>query len=164
MPLNAHEFFTDHLQLPFDDSAVIGDTYYAIPTPGTPLRLRIDFAPTIRHGEYDGLRLQTVHPDHGVVDSAILTFADHGTFTRRDAARTVRPGQDGFARIRDWHRDGEPPWKGADPSGLRHAIEQYAQAWFPAPPRTPAVPHLAAAHSAVRLPTAPPGRPVSRTR
>jgi hypothetical protein len=32
--------------LPFADSAVVGDTYYATPVSGGPLRLRIDFSPT----------------------------------------------------------------------------------------------------------------------
>ncbi|MER5780274.1 hypothetical protein ABT104_00895 [Streptomyces mobaraensis] len=164
MPLHAHQFFTEHLALPFDDSTVIGNTYYATPTPGSPMRLRIDFARTLLEGQYDGLHLRVIHPEQGVVDTAILTFADHGTFTRRDAAREVRPGQDGYARIRDWHRDSEPPWKDADVRGLRRAIEQYAQVWFPgattaaAPQRTPPAP------TAGRPPAAPAGRPAARTR
>ncbi|MFI1183612.1 hypothetical protein ACH4UT_29275 [Streptomyces sp. NPDC020799] len=164
MSLHAHQFFTEQLALPFDDSTVVGNTYYATPAPGSLLRLRINFAPTIFEGQYDGLRLQVIHPEQGVVDSAVLTFADHDTFTQRDAACDVRPGQDGYARIRDWHRDGEPPWKGADVRGLRHAIEQYTQVWFPgtvtvsAPQRTPLAPTTG------RPPAAPADRPASRTR
>ncbi|MEU2874121.1 hypothetical protein ABZ769_33825 [Streptomyces olivoreticuli] len=161
MPLHAQQFFTDHLALPFDGSAIIGDSCYAKPQPHSPLRLRIDFAPTIRHGEYDGLRLRVLHPDKGVLDTAILTFADHSTFTRRDAAREIGPGWDGYARIRDWHqaRTGEPPWKGADVSGLRRAIEQYAQLWFPDDP-----PHAAPTRTALPVPTAPVSTTSVRTR
>ncbi|MCC3775870.1 hypothetical protein [Streptomyces sp. UNOB3_S3] len=163
MSLHADQFFTEHLALPFNDSIVVGNTYYATPTPGSALRLRIDFTPTIRHGEYDGLRLQVIHPEQGMVDNAVLAFADHDTFTRRDAVRKIHPGYDGYARIRDWHRAGELPWKGADVRGLRRAIEQYAQVWFPgavtasAPPRTPPAPTTG------RPPAAPAGRP-SRAR
>ncbi|MGW1194482.1 hypothetical protein ACWD4B_01285 [Streptomyces sp. NPDC002536] len=164
MSLNAQQFFIEHLALPFDDGSVVGNTYYATPTPGSALRLRIAFAPTIFHGQYDGLRLQAIHPEQGVVDTAILTFADHGTFAQRDAARDVRPGQDGYARIRDWHRDGEPPWKGADVRGLRRAIEQYAQVWFPGATPTAAPQCTSSALTAGRPPAAPVGRPASRTR
>ncbi|GHD79347.1 hypothetical protein ACFQL8_19265 [Streptomyces goshikiensis] len=72
------------------------------------------------------------------MDTAILTFADHGTFARRDNDRGTGPGWDGYGRIRDWHADGPPPWTGADVTALRHAIEQYAQLWRPVPPPMPA--------------------------
>ncbi|MFF2508740.1 hypothetical protein ACFVTY_36045 [Streptomyces sp. NPDC058067] len=132
MALHAQQFFDDALELPLDQYAIIGDTLYAAPQPNSPLRLRIDFAPTMRHGEYDGLRLRVIHPEQGVLDTAILRFADHGTFTRRDTARDLMPGQDGYAVIRDWHNSG-PAWHGADGTGLRTAIEKYAHVWFPPP-------------------------------
>ncbi|MDF3292447.1 hypothetical protein [Streptomyces silvisoli] len=153
MSLHVQQFFDDVLALPFDDHAVIGNSYYAAPQSDSPLRLRIDFAPTIRHGEYDGLRLRVIHPDQGVVDLAILTFADHGTFTRRDAARGVKPGSDGYAVVRDWHnqRAGERLWEGTDGTGLRTAIEQYARMWFPAA-SAPASARPAAARPALPKP------------
>ncbi|MFD7862204.1 hypothetical protein [Streptomyces sp. NPDC059783] len=132
MALHAQQFFDDVLELPFHQYAVVGDALYAAPQPDTPLRLRIDFAPTIRRDEYDGLRLRVIHPDQGVLDTAILRFADHGTFERRDAARGLSAGRDGYAVIRDWHRSGLA-WHGADGTGLRTAIEQYAHLWFPPP-------------------------------
>ncbi|MEV7955252.1 hypothetical protein [Streptomyces sp. NPDC088141] len=131
MPLYAEQFFTEHLALPFNSAAVIGDSYYAAPSSSSPLRLCVDFAPTIRRGEYDGLRLRLIHPDQGVIDTVVLSFATHGTFTVRDARRQIAPGADGFARIRDWHDNGVPPWTGAGVAGLRRAVQQYAQCWFP---------------------------------
>ncbi|MFD7017544.1 hypothetical protein [Streptomyces sp. NPDC059928] len=134
MSLHVQQFFDDVLALPFDDHAVVGNAYYAAPQPDSVLRLRIDFAPTIRHGEYDGLRLRVIHPDQGVVDTVILPFAEHATFTRRDAARALGVGSDGHAVFRDWgdRRSAvEPPWKGADGGGLHTAIQRYARVWFP---------------------------------
>ncbi len=150
MPLYAQQFFTDHLTLPFE-TTVLGNTCYAIPEPANLQRLRIDFAPTIRHNEYDGLRLQVIHPGRGgAIDTALLPFAEHGTFTRRDAARGICPGQDGYARIRDWHpRSEQPPWQGADVSGLRRSVEQYAHLWFPPPNPTTAPPLTARQAAAV---------------
>ncbi|MFD7013949.1 hypothetical protein [Streptomyces sp. NPDC059928] len=135
MPLHAKEFFTEHLML--TGGTVIGDTYYTHPQPTTPLRLRIDFAPTIRVDEYDGLRLQVLHAEQGVLDTAVLSFADHHTFHRRDEARGKPPGTDGYARIRDWHDKGPAPWKGADVTRLRQAIADYTTLWFPSPPAQP---------------------------
>ncbi|MFH9090888.1 hypothetical protein [Streptomyces sp. NPDC017673] len=128
MPLHAKQFFTGQLQL--TDGTVIGDSYYSAPTPGSPLRLRIDFTRTIRAGEYNGLRLQTLHVDQGVLDTAILTFAAHDTFRNRDEALHRKPGDDGYAVIRDWSRY-EPPWQGAATTKLRQAIEQYTTLWVP---------------------------------
>ena len=47
----------------------------------------VDFSRTIRENEYDGLRLAVVHPEKGDVDAVVLTFDEHDTFTRRDAAQ-----------------------------------------------------------------------------
>jgi hypothetical protein len=163
VPLHAQQFFTELLTLPFDDSTVVADSYYATPQPGSPLRLRIDFAPTIRHREYDGLRLRILHPDQGVIDTAILTFADHDTFARRDAARKVGPGQDGYARIRDWHA-GEPPWKGADVGRLRRAIEQYARVWFPDSQAAERPSRKAQTRTVHQVPAAPASPTPGRTR
>ncbi|MFZ3470405.1 hypothetical protein ACODT4_15250 [Streptomyces sp. 2.9] len=96
------------------------------------MRIRIDFQSTIRHREYDGLRLAVLHPHLGTLDKASLSFADHQTFARRDAAAGIGPGWDGHGRIRDWHENGPPPWNGADLTGLRRAITHYTQVWFPA--------------------------------
>jgi len=149
--LHAQQFFDDVLELPLHQYAVVGDALYAAPQPNSVLRLRIDFAPTIRHGEYDGLRLCVIHPERGVIDTAILRFADHGTFARRDAARDVVAGRDGFAAIRDRHAHrSQPPWHGADGTGLRTAIEQYAHFWFPPPPAV----HRPAARPAAQPPAA----------
>ncbi|KPC62632.1 hypothetical protein [Streptomyces chattanoogensis] len=163
MSLYVQQFFDSVVTLPFDDHAVVGNSYYATPHPDSPLRLRIDFAPTIRHGEYDGLRLRVIHPNQGVLDTAILPFADHGTFARRDAARDLAAGKDGYAVFRDWNgaRTGEPPWKGAQGTGLRTAIRQYALIWFP-DASAPASARPTAARTV--LPAIAPGTGVVRTR
>ncbi|MFI9423365.1 hypothetical protein ACIG54_07340 [Streptomyces achromogenes] len=129
MPLYAKQFFTEQLGL--TDGTVIGDSYYSAPTPGSPLRLRIDFTRTIRAGEYDGLRLQTLHTEQGVLDTVILTFAAHDTFRSRDDALHRKPGDDGYAVMHDWSERDAPPWQGAATTKLRQAIEQYTTLWFP---------------------------------
>ncbi|MCX5278376.1 hypothetical protein [Streptomyces virginiae] len=116
------------------------------------MRIRIDFQSTIRHREYDGLRLAVLHPDRGTLDTVSLSFADHQTFARRDAATGIGPGRDGYARFRDWHETGPSPWNGADLTGLRRGITRYTQIWAPAP---------APDHSRPSLPTLPPARPAS---
>ncbi|MCY0940210.1 MULTISPECIES: hypothetical protein [Streptomyces] len=116
------------------------------------MRIRIDFQSTIRHREYDGLRLAVLHPDRGVLDTVSLSFADHQTFARRDAERGIGPGWDGYARIRDWHENGPPPWNGADLTGLRYAITHYTQVWVPA---------QAPEHSRPSLPTLPSAHPTA---
>ncbi|MCC9706022.1 hypothetical protein E4N62_12600 [Streptomyces sp. MNU76] len=132
MPLHAEQFFTRQLAL--TDGTVVADTYYATPQPGSPLRLRIGFSRTIRLDEYDGLRLQILHTGQGgVLDTAVLTFADHDTFHSRDTAIGRAPGHDGYARMRDWHQRDEPPWQGAATTKLRRAIDQYTRLWFPQP-------------------------------
>ncbi|MEU8784872.1 hypothetical protein [Streptomyces sp. NPDC048637] len=164
MSLHIQKFFSEVLALPFDEHAVVGNAYYASPQPDSALRLRIDFAPTIRHGEYDGVRLRVIHPDQGVIDTAILPFAEHGTFARRDAARNFTAGRDGYAVFRDWNdrrSAGEPPWKGAQGNGLRTAITQYAQIWFPyTPDRTSA--RQTASRSALPKPAVAPVAPRTR--
>uniref|UniRef100_A0AAU2K1A1 Uncharacterized protein n=1 Tax=Streptomyces sp. NBC_00049 TaxID=2903617 RepID=A0AAU2K1A1_9ACTN len=113
------------------------------------MRIRIEFQSTIRHREYDGLRLALLHPYLGTLDAASLSFADHQTFARRDADKGIGPGRDGYARIRDWHESGPPPWNGADLTGLRSAITHYIQIWAPAP---------SPEHSRPSLPTLPSAR------
>ncbi|MFD3997442.1 hypothetical protein [Streptomyces sp. NPDC058583] len=127
MPLYAQEFF-DRLDLPLPFGTVVGDVYYATPT-DSPIRLRIEFARTIMDRQYDGLRLAVVHAERGTLDTVHLRFAEHGTFTRRDAERS---SGDGRGVIRDWHQDGRPPWADADLTGLRTAIVEFVQVSCPA--------------------------------
>ncbi|MFJ7969439.1 hypothetical protein [Streptomyces sp. NPDC096324] len=130
MSLQAHEFFAE-LCLPFHDSTVVGNTYYAAPVPGTPLRLRIDFSRTIYADTYGGLRLAVVHPDRGEIDVVALSFMDHGTFHRRDEAHNTNPNTSRYGTFGKYHSPGRPPWDGAVTTGLRDAIEQYTAVWFP---------------------------------
>ncbi|MFC9228372.1 hypothetical protein ACFTZI_05280 [Streptomyces decoyicus] len=163
MSLQVEQFFSNVLALPFDEHAVVGNVYYATPQPDSVLRLRIDFAPTIRHGEYDGVRLHVIHPDKGVIDTALLPFAEHGTFARRDAVRDLTAGRDGYAVFRDWNdrHSAEPPWKGAQGTGLRTSITQYARIWFPdTPDRTSA--RQTASRPALPKPAAAPVAPRTR--
>ncbi|MFB8353001.1 hypothetical protein [Streptomyces niveus] len=163
MPLHTRQFFDDVLQLPFDGT-VVGDAFYASFDTGSPLRLRIDFAATITHGEYGGLRLAVVHAEQGAIDTTILSFADHHTFARRDARLDIPPGGSGHSTFRDWHTQrSEPPWKGADGAELSRAIEHYTAVWFPgawaasAPGRT-------AGRTARKAPAVPDTRNGSRAR
>ncbi|MEU7148703.1 hypothetical protein AB0B15_11790 [Streptomyces sp. NPDC045456] len=130
MPLQAPEFFTE-LCLPFTDSSVVGNTYYATPAPGTPLRLRIDFHGTIRADTYGGLRLAIIHADRGEIDTVALSFVDHGTFHRRDEAHNISANDSRYGTFDKDHRPGQPPWEGAVTTGLRDAIERYSAVWFP---------------------------------
>jgi hypothetical protein len=101
---------------------------------GQALRLRIDFHPTITGHEYDGLRLRVIHTDRGALDTTVLSFGDHDTFTDRDARReAVGFGRDSNDRFREWHNGERPPWHGAHTEGLTYAIEQYVRLWFPPP-------------------------------
>ncbi|MFJ7589508.1 hypothetical protein ACIQZO_19430 [Streptomyces sp. NPDC097617] len=127
MPLHAKEFF-DSLELPFPFGTVVGDVYYATPT-GSQIRLRIEFARTIMDRQYDGLRLTLVHTERGNLDTVHLRFSEHGTFMRRDAERGPGAGQ---GVIRDWHKDGPPPWAGAELTGLRTGIVDFVQVTWPA--------------------------------
>ncbi|MEV5506598.1 hypothetical protein [Streptomyces orinoci] len=152
----AREFFAE-LSLPFADHVVIGATYYATPTPG-PLRLRIDFSRTIRTGEYDGLRLATVHQDRGELDVAVLRFEDHHTFDHRDATHGRTPQHAGYGTFKEFRdRPDWVPWEGAHTSGLRHAIEQYTTIWFPGAWKQSA-PSRATGRTASKAPSPPPSR------
>lgn len=130
MSLQAPEFFAE-LCLPFYDSTVVGDTYFAAPFPGTPLRLRVDFTKTIHADTYGGLRLAVVHADRGEIDAVALSFVDHGTFHRRDECNSTRPHTKQYGTFGTNHRLGRPPWEGAVTAGVRDAIEQYTSVWFP---------------------------------
>ncbi|WP_406463389.1 hypothetical protein OH768_47985 [Streptomyces sp. NBC_01622] len=136
MSLHAQHFFTDLLALPVHERRVIGDACYAVLSPDSPLRLRIEFAQTIRHREYGGLRLSILHPDRGALDHAYLSFADHGTFAVRDARLGRQPGHDGYGVVRDWHDDDSSPWTGAAVRALSHAVQDYLKVWTPEPSPT----------------------------
>ncbi|MEU6148025.1 hypothetical protein ABZ848_47790 [Streptomyces sp. NPDC047081] len=140
MSLHAQHFFTELLALPVHERHVIGDDCYAVISPDSPLRLRIEFARTIRDREYGGLRLSILHPDRGVLDHAYLSFADHGTFAVRDARIGRQAGHDGYGVFRDWHDDDTSPWIGASLTPLSQAIQDYLNVWVPGPaPTTTAV-------------------------
>ncbi|MDX2621275.1 hypothetical protein ABZ745_28740 [Streptomyces sp. NPDC013082] len=130
MSLRAAEFFAE-LCLPFHDPTVVGNTYFAAPVPGAPLRLRIDFTGTIHADTYGGLRVAVVHPDRGEIDAVALSFLDHGTFHRRDEAANTHPNTKLYAAFDTYHRPGRPPWDGAVTTGLRDAVEHYTAVWFP---------------------------------
>ncbi len=130
LSLQAPVFFAE-LRLPFADHTVVGNTYYAAPVPGTPLRLRINFTRTIYADTYGGLRAAVVHPDRGEIDAVALSFVDHGTFHRRDEATHTQPNTKQYGTFDTYHRPGRPPWDGAVTTGLRDAIEQYTAVWFP---------------------------------
>jgi hypothetical protein len=163
MALHAREFFAD-LALPFTESSVVGNTYYATPDQGGLLRLRIDFAQTIRADVYNGLRLAVIHPDRGELDATVLRFDDHNTFDHRDAAQGRSPGTAGHGRIQEFRDHPDiVPWRGAHTSGLRDAIEHYSAVWFPgawkalARARTPGKP-------APKAPVPPAARSMRRAR
>jgi hypothetical protein len=129
--LYAREFF-EELSLPFRESAVVGDSYLALLTPGsTGLRLRIDFAQTIVKDTYNGLRLSVVHPERGPLDSLVLRFEDHATFHRRDEAGRNPRGSRRYGTFTDFHLPDDVPWQGAVTYGLRDAIKRYVGVWSP---------------------------------
>ncbi|MEU8495264.1 hypothetical protein AB0940_01180 [Streptomyces sp. NPDC006656] len=134
MALFTEQLFADHLTLPYPEAAVVGDAYFAAPVPDLPLRLRIDFAPTIYAGRYDGLRLRIVHLDQGPVDTLVLRFADHGAFDTRDRRNGYKQGQGEYGTITDWTRSEHPPWAGISVTRLRAAIDQYVRLWIPGAP------------------------------
>ncbi|WP_030861904.1 hypothetical protein [Streptomyces sp. NRRL S-37] len=159
MSLQAPEFFTE-LCLPFHDHAVVGNTYYAAPVPGTPLRLRIDFTRTIYADTYGGLRVAVVHPDRGEIDAVALSFVDHGTFHRRDEANNTSRLSDKYGTF---NKHGQPPWEGAVTTGLRDAIERYTAVWFPGAWAASA-PKRAAGRTSRRTPPPPTAPAGARTR
>ncbi|MFD8847645.1 hypothetical protein [Streptomyces sp. NPDC059604] len=130
MSLCAPEFFAE-LCLPFRNSTIVGNTYYAAPAPSSPLRLRIAFTGSIHADTYTGLRLAVVHADKGEMDSVVVSFLDHGTFHRRDEAQRTPANTKRYATFDRHHRPGHPPWEGAVTAGLRDAIERYTAVWFP---------------------------------
>ncbi|MCM2579709.1 hypothetical protein [Streptomyces meridianus] len=157
MSLQAADFFAE-LCLPFTDSTVVGNTYYATPAADARLRLRIGFTGTIYADTYGGLRVAVVHMDRGEIDSAALNFVDHGTFHRRDEAQnTPRQNFDYGTFNTKRHRPGQPPWEGAVTTGLRDAIEQYTSVWFPGAWKTSTAAR-ATSRSARTLPSPPPAR------
>jgi hypothetical protein len=162
LSLQAPEFFAE-LCLPFHDSTVVGNTYYATPTPGAPLRLRITFTGTIHADTYGGLRLAVLHADRGEIDAVALSFEDHGTFHRRDEAHNTRSGTKQYGTFDTYHRPGQPPWEGAVTTGLRDAIEQYTAVWFPGA-WTASAPSRAAGRTAHKAPALPTSRSGGRAR
>ncbi|MGW6455102.1 hypothetical protein ACWF94_04110 [Streptomyces sp. NPDC055078] len=157
MSLHAEQFFTEAFPLRMD-GAVVGNSFYATPPPGSQLRLRIDFYQTIHQHKYDGLRLSLLHPGQGQVDVIALSFADHGTFRTRDTHRTYD---------RDLFYTGlggsEPPWMGGDFISLAHAVHTYARTWgFPAPEPPARSPKRAA--SPLPAPSRVRGTPARTTR
>ncbi|PNG22142.1 hypothetical protein [Streptomyces cahuitamycinicus] len=162
MSLQAPEFFAE-LRLPFHDSTVVGNTYLAVPTPGTHLRFRIDFTRTIYADTYGGLRLAVVHPDRGEIDAVSLSFLDLGTFHRRDVASNGPLNNSTHGTFNKYHRAGQPPWEGAEFTGLRDAIEQYTAVWFPGAWAASA-PNRAASRSTHTAPAPPTARGGARTR
>lgn len=162
MSLPAPEFFAE-LCLPFEDSTVVGSTYYATPVTGAPLRLTISFTGTIYADTYGGLRVAVVHEDRGEIDAVALSFVDHGTFHRRDEAQNTPRPKSTYGTFNKYHRPGQPPWEGAVTTGLRDAIEQYSSVWFPGAWAASAR-SRPAARTARTVPTVPAGPTAARTR
>lgn len=135
MSLRAPEFFAE-LRLPFPSGTTVGNTYYATPIAGSPLRLQISFTDTMYRNTYGGLRLTVMHTDRGKIDAVALSFADHGTFRRREGKLHQGNMPDTFHIT--YARPGQPSWEGAETTGLREAIEKYASIWFPDAWATPA--------------------------
>ncbi|WP_217199863.1 hypothetical protein [Streptomyces buecherae] len=162
MSLQAAEFFAE-LHIPFANSTVVGDTYFATPILGSPLRLRIDLSQTIHADTYGGLHVAVVHADRGQLDAVTLSFVDHGTFHRRDEATATRPNAKRYGTFDKYHRPGQPPWEGAITTGLRKAIEQYTTIWFPGA-WTAALPNRTTGRTAHTQPIPPPHRSGTRVR
>ncbi|MEV6723540.1 hypothetical protein AB0M94_21695 [Streptomyces xanthochromogenes] len=162
MLMHAPKFFAE-LHLPFAHSTVIGNTYYATPAPGAPLRLRISFTQTIHADTYGGLRLAIVHADRGEIDAVALNFVDHGTFHRRDEAQNTPERSKRYGTFGPYGPVGRQPWEGAVTGGLRDAIEQYTAVWFPGAWQAPA-PHRTEGRTAHSTPAPPPTRGAARAR
>ncbi|MCZ4102903.1 hypothetical protein [Streptomyces sp. H39-C1] len=150
MSLQAPEFFAE-LCLPFHHSTVVGATYFAIPVPDGPLRLRIAFTGALHADTYGGLRLAVIHPDRGEIDAVALSFVDHGTFHRRDEANNTSPNSKQYGTFDTYRRPGRQPWEGAVTTRLADAIQQYTEIWFPGAWRTSAA-RRAAGRTAHKVP------------
>ncbi|MFI8308728.1 hypothetical protein ACIF80_36060 [Streptomyces sp. NPDC085927] len=162
MSFQAAEFFAE-LCLPFTESTVVGNTYYAIPAPGGPLRLSLSFTRTIHADTYGGLRAAVIHADRGEIDTVALSFLDHGTFHRRDEALNTLRGSSKYGTFDKYHRTDQPPWAGAVTIGLRDAIQRYTHVWFPGAWAASAS-SRAIASSARNTPHPPPAHGAGRTR
>ncbi|KUN40423.1 hypothetical protein AQJ30_07170 [Streptomyces longwoodensis] len=160
MSLRAPEFFAE-LRLPFPSGTAVGNTYYATPIADAPLRLQISFTDTMYRNTYGGLRLTVMHVDRGKIDAVALSFADHGTFHRRKGALHHRNMPDTFNIT--LAKPGQPPWEGADTTGLRDAIQRYAAVWFPGA-WTESAPSRAAGRTARPALTLPAARSGTRAR
>ncbi|WP_432012667.1 hypothetical protein [Streptomyces cucumeris] len=158
--MHAPEFFAE-LRLPFPSGTTVGTTYYATPIAGSPLRLQIGFTATQYRNAYGGLRLTVMHMERGKIDAVALSFADHGTFRRRQGQLHGRNMPDTFNIT--LASPGKPSWEGADFTGLRDAIERYAGIWFPGT-WTASAPSRAASRSAHATPSPPAARSGARTR
>ncbi|WP_329558848.1 DUF317 domain-containing protein [Streptomyces uncialis] len=131
MSLHAEQFFTEALPLRIQGS-VVGNSFYAVPPPGSQIRLRIDFYETIYHQKFGGLRLTVLHPDQGKIDVVALSFKEYGTFR----ARATSASYDRHV-INAGSGRSEPPWKGGDFTALAQAVHAYAGMWgYPAPKPT----------------------------
>ncbi|MFE5162985.1 hypothetical protein ACFRNT_31665 [Streptomyces sp. NPDC056697] len=160
MSLHAPEFFAE-LRLPFPSGTTVGTTYYATPVAGAPLRLQINFTDTQYRNAYGGLRLTVMHVDRGTIDAVALSFADHGTFRRRQGPLHHRNMPDTFNIT--LARPGQPSWEGADFTGLRDAIERYTAVWFPGA-WTASAPSRAPGRTAHTTPAVPVARSGARAR
>ncbi|MEU5162332.1 hypothetical protein AB0G74_22380 [Streptomyces sp. NPDC020875] len=133
MSLHAEQFFTQALPLRMEGS-VVGNSFYAVPAPGSQIRLRIDFYETIYHQKFGGLRLSILHPDQGKIDVVALSFKDYRTFRARPAFRS-----DDRHFIDAGPGGSEPPWSGGDFTALAQAVHTYAGVWGYSVPPEPAV-------------------------
>lgn len=88
---------------------------------------------------------------------------DHGTFHRRDERRNTSANSSRYGTFTvDDALPGQPPWAGADTTGLRTAIEQYVKVWFPG--AWPTAPPPAAAARPIPSAVAAPTGETARTR
>lgn len=100
------------------EGEVLGGVLYSEPSKDERKVLRIELAPGRRSQEYEGLRVQVVHKDGGVIDSAVITFAE------TDALRGDKTTILGYL---------SDPLRGLRVAGLRDAVCSYASVWFTDP-------------------------------
>ncbi|MFI5804421.1 hypothetical protein [Streptomyces sp. NPDC051561] len=162
MSLFAEQFFQQELRLPYVGT-VVADTYYALPSTETPARLRLDFQRTVVENEYDGLRLTTVHPTVGQIDTVTLSFAEHGVFRERDTGRTERWGHSQNGCFTD-RGSSEPPWKTGDFAAVRDAVNKYVQMWFVGATPVPTGTRVSRVRGVRKLPDLPTRTPSSPSR